>query len=120
MPRCLFIALFALLLAVSTARPVMAEQGVQEGHTQTEPGVGPYYHIYTRQVDYMRENVKFRRDLETRSSNYRAMREEVLQRHENNLKASHGNDESEQSGSPTYSEDETAGPPVPDAAGLNP
>ena len=116
MPRCLFITLFALFLVVSIARSAMAEQGVQDGHTKTEPGVGEYYDIHSRRIAYMQENVKFRRDLETRRKNYGAMREEVLQRYENNLKDSHGNDEPDHFGS----EDETAGPPAPDAAGLNP
>jgi hypothetical protein len=116
MPRCLFIALFALFLAGFMAPPAAAEMGVQDGHTKTEPGVGEYYDIYNRRIAYMQENVKFRRDLETRRKNFTSMREEVLQRYENSLKASHGNYEQEQSGS----EDETAGPPTPDAAGLNP
>ncbi|MCE7887492.1 MAG: hypothetical protein DYH13_08360 [Alphaproteobacteria bacterium PRO2] len=116
MSRYPYIVVFALFFTVLLARPAAAEMEVQDGHTRTEPGVGEYYDIYSRRIAYMQENVKFRRDLETRRKNFTAMREEVIQRYENNLKASHGNYEQEQPGS----EHETAGPPAPDAAGLNP
>lgn len=110
-----FIAAFTLFSVALIALPAAAEIGVQDGHAQTDPVV-EQYDFWTRQIDYMKENVKFRRDLEERRKNYTAQRTEVLQQYDENMKAASGSNESGQSDP----ENEPAGPPAPEPdAGLD-
>lgn len=112
--------LFSVLPGAALAETVVKTCGVpQTGQAETDPG-GTYCNIHDRRLAYARENVKFRNDLEQRRKNFVAPQQEALGQYQDAVKSYYDSNESEQSGSPAHAEDETAGPPVPDAAGLNP
>lgn len=112
MLRLTFFALLTLFFALP--RPVYAEVMLD-----TEPGVG-YYDHYSRQLEYTRENVKFREALEERSRNYGSAGHDAMEQYRKGLKAHYDSIQSPQPEPGNELPDDFIGPPAPDGSGPNP